>query len=406
MAMRFAVLAMVAVTAMGLTAKHVASPEVEAAKKAAQQEIDMFSKDTSHYSHGDFHSHKRMFTLKEHETRVVKNEKGEPQCMTTCNGDPSDMVHPFYRYSTAMKYNKTQRESRLIDSFTVAKDTHFFNAVDTKICLKDKYVMFLGDSTLGENLNDIEFLLAGGPKHVNPEKFMATVTTQTKSTLSWETDKGQMTDRYETHNRKHSIKLKTQNINLKFYFTGATELDHNCDGISALLDPALQKRIDQYTETEGRQPDAIVMNSGPHDACRAWIKKDNYTTFFENVDKVGEEVIKKWTDKGIKVIFRGSYRFSGETAVYDPKFGDNRIPADVDIAAKEMIERNGGTYVDAAKVLATTHDSSGCCSTIRASTIAMPHLGSVALFKNKKASIFLSQLVSFKILDGICPKEV
>jgi len=331
---------------------------------------------------------------------VKPDENGVPACLNTCKGDPSDLAHAFYRFSKDMKSPKT------VDSFTVAKDTHFFNVEDTRTCLKDKYVLFLGDSTLGENLNDIEYLLAGGPQNVKLNNFMWSVTTQTASTLSWDTNKGKITDKFEYRNRKHGIKFDRQNTELKFHFTGAKKLHQNCDGISAWLDHGLQKTIEEYTQKEGRKPAAIVVNSGPHDACRNWFKKDNYTSFYENLDEVGQKVIKPWVDQGIKVIFRGSYIFAGENAVENPAFGDNRIPKKLDDAAREMTEKYGGTFVDAAAVLASTHDSSGCCSTIRASTVAMPHLGSVQYFKNNKASVFLSQLVSFKILDNICPGEI
>jgi hypothetical protein len=394
MAMRVAVLALAIAAVRGLHA----NPE-DAVQKAIDQEMDMFSKDTRSYNtEGRVLTHN--FLLKSSGLTVKQGEDGAPVCASDCKGDPSDLVHPFYRY------NKDSKNPTTVDSFTVAKDTHFFNAADTAACVKDKYVLFLGDSTLGENVNDIEYLLAGGPHKVKAESFMWAVTTQTKAKLSWDTEKGTMTDTFDVRNRKHGIKFKTQNTDMKFYFTGATELSHNCDGISAMLDKQLRKRISEFTESTGRKPDAIVMNSGPHDACRAWIKKDNYTAFFENVDQVGREVIKPWVDQGIKVIFRGSYRFSGETAVRNPKFGDNRIPKEIDDAAQAMVEKYGATFVDSAAILANTHDSSGCCSTIRASTVAMPHLGSVALFKNQKASIFLSQLVTYKILDAICPGEI
>jgi len=389
MAMKFVLIAVAVASAMG--------EDIDAVQKAFEQEMDMFGKDTSHYSHDG--SYSVNFLLKGKGLTVKKGETGLPVCEGECRGDPSDMVHPFYRYTKETKAVN-------LDSFTVAKDTHFFNVADTATCLKNKYVLFLGDSTLGENLNDVEYLLAGGPTHIKMDSFMWAVTTQTRSTLSWETEKGKLVDKFDVRNRKHGVKFKSQNTDLKFYFTGATELAHNCDGISAMLDAGLQKRINDYTSAEGRKPDAIIINSGPHDACRAWIKKDNYTTFYDNVDKVGQQVVKKWVDQGIKVIFRGSYRFTGETAVENPKFGDNRIPAAIDDAAKTMIEKYGGTYVDAAGVLASTHDSSGCCSTIRSTTVSMPHLGSVALFKNQKASIFASQLITYKLLDAICPAEV
>jgi hypothetical protein len=326
MAIRAAVLAFAFTTVVALHA-----PE-DAVQKAIDQEMDMFEKDTRQYSHeGQPLTHN--FLFKANGLTVKADEDGAPVCASTCRGDPADMVHPFYRY------NKDSKAPQKVESFSVAKDTHFFNAADTAACVKDKYILFLGDSTLGENVNDIEYLLAGGPKKIKTESFMWAVTTQTKAKLSWDTDKGTMTDTFDVRNRKHGIKFKTQNTDMKFYFTGATELSHNCDGISAMLDQQLRKRIAEFTQSTGRKPDAIVMNSGPHDACRAWIKKDNYTAFFENVDQVGREVIKPWVDQGIKVIFRGSYRFSGETAVKNPKFGDNRIPKEIDDPRRQWWRR-------------------------------------------------------------------
>merc|ERR1719316_1878381 len=96
-------------------------------------------------------------------TTVTKNAKGKAVC-ETCRGDPSDMIHPFYRYSMNLQRKRIYGEQ--IKSFEAPADTYFWNAKETAQCFKNKYVLMLGDSTLLENLNDIIMLLAGGPKEV------------------------------------------------------------------------------------------------------------------------------------------------------------------------------------------------------------------------------------------------
>merc|ERR1719355_400311 len=74
-------------------------------------------------------------------TTVTKNGKGKAVC-ETCKGDPSDMIHPFYRYSMNLQRKRVYGEQ--IKNFEVPADTYFWNAKDTAQCFKNKYVLMLG----------------------------------------------------------------------------------------------------------------------------------------------------------------------------------------------------------------------------------------------------------------------
>lgn len=384
-------------TALVATAAALHNPGPDALKKAILEEVNMG--DMKYAERSESQGGFKLRVLEDEAAITVKKgEDGLPVCQDTCRGDPSDMSHPFYRYTKDLG-------PKHLDSFTVANDTHFFNVADARQCLKDKYVLFLGDSTLSENLNDMEFLLAGGPQKVKLESFMWAVATQTKSKLSWDTDKGSMHATYFYRNRQKETTYEN-GARMKFYFIGATKLTENCGGISSMLDAHVQTQVAAFIKDVGRKPDVIVMTSGAHDNCHAWLSKDQYSSFYESIEEVGKRVIKPWSEQGIKFLWRGSYMFPGEKAVDNPSFGDTRIPKKVEEAAKQTVEKYGGQYLDMSKVLGTTHDDSGCCGKIADTTVAMPHLGSIEMFKNKKASVFVSQLMTYKILDAICPAEV
>jgi len=328
---------------------------------------------------------------------LKRDEKGAIEC-DTCKGDPSDMVYPFWRHS-----KKT--DGMKVKSFTVPAKTRFWNAKETTQCMKDKYILLLGDSTIVENLNDMVLLLAGGPKKVNPGQFYQDVTHVPHSgVLKYDTLEGEMVNTYTGRNRNQTVSLNGLNLHMKYRFTGAAKLAGNCGGLEVLLQDTVRQEIDSLVKNGGRKPDAIIIHSAMHDMCNAQLHKNHLKSFYGSIDKVGEEFIKPWVEQGIKVIWRGSYRFPAESqSIENPALGDYRVPAKLDLLAKETVEKHGGTYVDIADLLGNVHDESGCCSSIGSATTTFPHLGAVSVYHTPKAATFLSQLVSYKLLDAICP---
>lgn len=326
------------------------------------------------------------------------------QC-DNCNGDPSDMAMPFYRY------NGHQHEE-VVNEFTVPEKTHFWNAADTASCLKDKYVLMLGDSTLLENTHDLIMLLGGGPKKMPMDKFYKELTKIPKeATLDhpakhdYPTDRGVLKTEWYARNRNATISLMEDNTLIKFRFIGSENLYGNCDGVSTLLKETVKKEINNMVENGGRKPDVIVIHSAAHDMCNSAKHKTSLKKTYKLMERVGSEVIKPWVEDGIQVIWRGSYRFPKERQdlEYAESEQDFRFPKELDDTAKDAVEKNGGTFVDVADILANYHDSSGCCTTIKSATSTMPHVGSVSKYHDYRASTFLSQLSTYPILDGICP---
>jgi len=331
---------------------------------------------------------------------LEKGASGTVKC-DGCSGDTSDMVKPFWRFS-----KKTMRSGgKGVNSFSVPAKTHFYNAKDTMQCMKKKYILMLGDSTVVENLNDMILLLAGGPTKVSPDKFYQDVThVPAHGVLEYDTPGGHMVNTYTARNRNQTVELKDQNLLVKYRFTGAAKLAGNCGGLEVLLEDQVKAEIEQLVENGGRRPDAIIIHSAMHDMCHSQVKKDHLSSFYGAIDRVGEELVKPWVKKGINVIWRGSYRFPKEEKTVDnPKLGDYRVPEKLDLLAKQTMEKHGGKFVDIADLLANVHDESGCCQTINSATTTFPHLGAVSVYHNKGAATFLSQLVSYKILDAICP---
>jgi hypothetical protein len=330
---------------------------------------------------------------------LSKTAAGTIKC-DGCSGDTSDLVKPFWRYS-----KKTKKSGgKGVNSFSVPANTRFYNSKDTTQCMKKKYILMLGDSTIVENLNDMILLLAGGPKKVNPDKFYQDVThVPAHGLLQYDTPSGHMVNTYTARNRNQTVELKDEDLLVKYRFTGAAKLAGNCGGLEVLLEDQVKAEIEQLVENGGRKPDAIIIHSAMHDMCHSQVHKDHLSSFYQSIDRVGTELIKPWTQKGINVIWRGSYRFPKEEQTVDnPKLGDYRVPAKLDLMAKQTVEKNGGKFVDIADLLANVHDESGCCQTINSATTTFPHLGAVSVYHTPKASTFLSQLVSYKILDAIC----
>jgi len=338
---------------------------------------------------------------------VFKGSNGKPQChpSSQCHGDPSDMVHAFYRYSRLLE-NKKMYDGAKISNFTVPASTKFWNAKDTQSCLKNKYVLMLGDSTLLENLNDIIMQLSGGPSRVSISKLHADFASMPKhSVRRYKTEHGFM-KKDNRMNRNQTIWLEDQNTLIRFRFVGAQKLEDNCEGLQAMFKDELHKEIDLLVENEGRKPDAIVMQSASHDMCNNLWAKNHIGSFFNSLPKVGNDFVSPWAKSGINVIWRGNYRFMGEDQNnMDPKVkNDMRYPKKMDDEAKKTMEENGGQFLDVASVLAGYSDETGCCKTISSATTTFPHLGSVSVRQFHKATAFFSQLASYRILDAICPK--
>jgi hypothetical protein len=330
---------------------------------------------------------------------VTKGANGAIQC-EGCTGDSSDMVKPFWRFSKKSE----KKGGTAVKSFTVPAKTHFWNSKETSQCMKDKYILMLGDSTIVENLNDMILLLAGGPKKVNADKFYQDVTHQQHNgILKYNTAAGEMVSTYMSRNRNQSISLPGQNTLIKYRFTGAAKLAANCEGLEVLLQDKVKQEIDMLVENGGRKPDTIIIHSAAHDMCHTQLKKDHLSSFYGSIDKVGTELVKPWVEQGINVIWRGAYRFPNEEqSVEQPKLGDYRIPAKLDYLAKKTMLKHGAKFVDTASLIANVHDDSGCCSTIGATTATFPHLGAVSVYHNARAATFLSQLATYQMLDAIC----
>jgi len=320
-------------------------------------------------------------------------------------GDATDMVHPFYRYSTRMEH-KGLWSGKQLSSFTVAKDTYFWNAKETAQCMKDKYVLFLGDSTLLENLNDLTLLLAGGPSKMPVgQMYLDFAQISAHRYTRYDTPNGVL-QRTNAWNRNMTMKMEAINTEVRFRFLGAVNLTDNCKGLKTILTEEVKKEVDLLVENGGRKPDAIVIQSASHDMCNSLYGKNHLESFFGAIDQVGSDYVKKWSQEGIKVIWRGNARFLGEDQTIDnPKVkNDMRYPKKMDDTAQKVITANGGKFIDVSDTLAHYHDETGCCKTIGSATTTFPHLGSVSVRQFSKASAFYSQLVTYKILDNICPK--
>merc|ERR1719235_31738 len=114
-------------------------------------------------------------------------------------------------------------------------------------------------------------LLVGGPhkaKGVDMYTQFAEIPTHTV-TEKYHTPNGLMLKKND-HNRNQTITIKDMNTIIQYRFIGGgKKITGNCRGLRTLLDEDVREEIDLMVQNGGKAPDAIVIQSGPHDMCNA-----------------------------------------------------------------------------------------------------------------------------------------
>ena len=159
----------------------------------------------------------------------------------------------------------------------------------TRNCFRRKQVLFLGDSTMAETMDDLVLLLSGiGANRNATFKYLARSSLFSLTHPPYERIDlpGNITVEYFGGRRNLTISSKQLNMHLRFRFGGHHRLFHNFEGILTYFHKDFE---DEFACLLGRRsgvgcvkPSIIVINSGLHDARG----HNNVTTFAFYLDKL------------------------------------------------------------------------------------------------------------------------
>ncbi|MEW5306138.1 MAG: hypothetical protein WDW36_008627 [Sanguina aurantia] len=302
-----------------------------------------------------------------------------------------------------------------------------FDSKRTLKCLKGKNVLFLGDSTLQEQVMDIAALLS--ELTYNETGFRSFVTTMATYIH------GYTSPTYDLplgvslnfHSGNHSwgrdfiVRHAPHNTTIRFRFTGHHKLDQNHEGISSFLNPDL---LTEFACELAALPsplmkcnplDALVCNSGQHDASSQVIPAGLHVPWFnmyldsvlallsphQAASKLAEAAIKSPNKGGakaratpFKVIWRGNTLCLGSAK--------GAILSDLDQVARAKVSAVGIPFLETAAVMRSTPGFPACC------THDGIHIGSHEYMKynkrhNKPNEFTASSLVTNMVLRSMCP---
>jgi hypothetical protein len=293
-------------------------------------------------------------------------------CTPECKGDVSDIVEPFYRYR--------DEKPLQVPFFEVSEKTNFWSSSSTKECLRGKTVLFLGDSTMTESVEDLLLLLTGDVANVSA--FAESVTTVTgQKHMTWSSHLGEVHANFLHTHRNLTITMPDDKIVLKHRFMGHVDLNDNMMGVTTFLDESVKSEIQGYLSA--LRPDVIVVNSGLHN--------ENATYFEQYFPQVARENVMPWLDAGIRVVWKSNMFYSS--------WGNENDMVKMNLLAKDTLAGTGVEWVSVNDALDALQQFSDITFQ---DTPHFPHIGMIAKYHDAQASIFPSQFLTFKLLDAIC----
>ena len=277
----------------------------------------------------------------------------------------------------------------------IINSTILYDTDKTRKCLKDKYIVFLGDSSLTETVHDIIFLLTR--LAVNDDllaKYMKDcIGHRDKAFNDYEFKIPHDTTAYvELHplygHRNLTYSLPDYNIYIRHRFTGGTRLVDNHDGVPGML---MANVIDEYRcllgdpNTACRKPDIVIIKSGHHD-----IK--HYTEAVEALSKL-MLLLSHAKRRGTKV-----YWLSTTDLV------DTPVLEDLNSAARRYCTEYGIPYIDTnAPARHFKHIFQGRPITTILYKESTAHIGPIKFYNiDQKDMLLLSNYMTQNVLRHIC----
>jgi hypothetical protein len=164
----------------------------------------------------------------------------------------------------------------------------FRGSAATRSCLQQhKNLLFLGDSSMVETIDDIVILLSGIGRNASllePYLLESSQTTHVPHPPYKRIDlQNNITVEYFGGRRNITISSNVLGLNIRFRFIGHHKLFQNYQGITTLFHPEFTAEFDCLLGGSGcLRPSVIVINSGLHDIRG----HNNATTFALYVDKL------------------------------------------------------------------------------------------------------------------------
>ena len=164
----------------------------------------------------------------------------------------------------------------------------FRGSVATRTCLQEhKNLLFLGDSSMVETIDDIVILLSGIGRNasiLDHYLFESSQTTHVPYPPYKRIDlPNNIMVEYFGGRRNLTITSNVLGLNIRFRFIGHHKLFQNYEGILTLFHPEFAAEFDCLLGGNGcLRPSVIVLNSGLHDVRG----HNNVTTFALHVDKL------------------------------------------------------------------------------------------------------------------------
>jgi hypothetical protein len=152
-----------------------------------------------------------------------------------------------------------------------ATENHFFDMVKTRRCLKQRQVLLLGDSTMGELFHDLAIILSGVGRNTTELNNYVNEATENKHDAEhylWNYTLPEDTlVKFYCCRRNLTVDIPDEGIKLHFRFTGHYNLVGNYGGVYTFLDENFRDElICLLGLVKGcKEPDLIVINSGLHD---------------------------------------------------------------------------------------------------------------------------------------------
>ena len=273
------------------------------------------------------------------------------------------------------------------------RDITLYDTIKTRHCLKGKYVVFLGDSSLTETVHDVIYLLTGLAANrdtwdyyfdnvVNHDNAM-------KETKNFKQTYGHasanLTVDKEAGHRNMTFSLSRYNVRIRHRFNGGINLENNMDGVLGMLDPTV---INEYKCLLGehssgcRRPNIVIMQSGYHDT-------------FENA-KFGIPRVMKML-RGAKD--RGTHVFWLSTRNI---FHQKEELSKINNLAKEQSSFYGIPFID-QDITATRFNQTFANQELTNELFESPnfHVGSINFMQDMDKLAFSSYLTQ-KLLSNIC----
>ena len=186
----------------------------------------------------------------------------------------------------------------------------FWDSNSVRKCFQHKNLLFLGDSTMEETIDDINILLSGiGSQNISTfgsYLFESSLASHIHPPYKQINLPGNITVEYFGGRRNMTVTSHTLGLRIRYRFTGHHHLFRNYEGILTFFHPEFSAELDCLLGRNGCiRPSIIVLNSGLHDsrghnnASKLFAKfqeQPSTTRIIWKANVISEEIVKTHTN--------------------------------------------------------------------------------------------------------------